>query len=206
MAATIIPPLARDTAGSSLFDFAANLVRTHAALVLRDRPLDPPDSPEVLEAPAFEELPRSQQLRIAERLSRQAVYRAALLEGEQAHRFACQRAALRCDARPRARRPAAATGNPPSAGAGRSGARYRPHGPPGYHRTTCSACAAHSLYRAHRAPERDHGMARAAPILPHRTIARGCALEPVAGVPWDGRPRAVGARGQFRARQSGPRG
>ena len=80
MAAAIIPALGRDTAGSSLFDFAANLVRTHAALALRDRPLDPPDYPEVLEAPAFEELPRSQQLRIAERLSRQAVYRAALLE------------------------------------------------------------------------------------------------------------------------------
>ena len=80
MAAAIIPALGRDTAGSSLFDFAANLVRTHAALALRDRPLDPLDCPEVIEAPAFEELPRSQQLRIAERLSRQAVYRAALLE------------------------------------------------------------------------------------------------------------------------------
>ena len=80
MAATMIPALGRDTAGSSLFDFAASLVRTHAALALRDRPLDPPDYPEVLEAPAFEELPRSQQLRIAERLSRQAPYRAALLE------------------------------------------------------------------------------------------------------------------------------
>ena len=80
MAATMIPALGRDTAGSSLFDFAASLVRTHAALALRDRPLDPPDYPEVLEAPAFEELPRSQQLRIAERLSRQVPYRAALLE------------------------------------------------------------------------------------------------------------------------------
>ena len=80
MAAAIIPALGRDTAGSSLFDFAANLVRTHAALALRDRPLEPPDYPEVLEAPAFEELPRSQQLRIAERLSRQVPYRAALLE------------------------------------------------------------------------------------------------------------------------------
>ena len=80
MAAATIPALGRDTAGSSLFDFAANLVRTHAALVLRDRPLDPPDCPEVLEAPAFDELPRSQQLRIAERISRQGPYRAALLE------------------------------------------------------------------------------------------------------------------------------
>ena len=80
MATAIIPALGRDTAGPSLFDFAANLVRTHAALALRDRPLDPPDYPEVLEAPAFEELPRSQQLRIAERLSRQPVYRAALFE------------------------------------------------------------------------------------------------------------------------------
>lgn len=80
MAAAIMPALGRDTAGSSLFDFAANLVRAHAALVLRDRPLDPPDCPEVLEAPAFEELPRSQQLRIAKRLSRQVRYCAALLE------------------------------------------------------------------------------------------------------------------------------
>ena len=80
MAATMIPALGRDTAGVSLFDFAANLVRTHAALTLRDRPLDPPEYPEALEAPAFEELPRSQQLRIAERLSRQATYRAALVE------------------------------------------------------------------------------------------------------------------------------
>lgn len=80
MAAAIIPALGRDTAGVSLFDFAANLVRTHAALVLRDRLLDPPDCPEVLEAPAFEDLPRSRQLRIAERLSRQATYRAALVE------------------------------------------------------------------------------------------------------------------------------
>ena len=80
MAAAIIPALGRDTAGVSLFDFAANLVRTHAALTLRDRPLDPPEYPEALEPPAFEDLPRSRQLRIAERLSRQATYRAALVE------------------------------------------------------------------------------------------------------------------------------
>ena len=80
MAATMIPALGRDTAGPSLFDFAAHLVRAHAALALRDRALDPLDCPEVIEAPAFEELPRSEQLRIAERLSRQATYRAALVE------------------------------------------------------------------------------------------------------------------------------
>ncbi len=80
MAAATIPALGRDTAGVSLFDFAANLVRTHAALTLRDRPLDPPEYPEALEPPAFEDLPRSRQLRIAERLSRQATYRAALVE------------------------------------------------------------------------------------------------------------------------------
>ena len=33
MATAIIPALGRDTAGSSLFDFAANLVRTQAALL-----------------------------------------------------------------------------------------------------------------------------------------------------------------------------
>lgn len=80
MAATMIPALGRDTAGVSLFDFAANLVRTHAALVLRDRPLDPPDYQDEPELPAFEDLPRSRQLRIAERLTRQAPYRAALVE------------------------------------------------------------------------------------------------------------------------------
>lgn len=80
MATAIIPALGRDPPGPSLFDFAANLVRAHAALALRDRALDPLDCPEVIEAPAFEELPRSEQLRIAERLSRQPAYRAALLE------------------------------------------------------------------------------------------------------------------------------
>ena len=80
MATAIIPALGRDPPGPSLFDFAANLVRAHAALALRDRALDPLDCPEVIEAPAFEELPRSEQLRIAERLSRQATYRAALVE------------------------------------------------------------------------------------------------------------------------------
>ena len=80
MAAATIPALGRDTAGSSLFDFAAHLVRTHAARVLRDRPLDPPEYAEALEAPAFEDLPHSQQLRISERLTRQGDYRAALVE------------------------------------------------------------------------------------------------------------------------------
>ncbi len=80
MAATMIPALGRDTAGTSLFDFAAELVRTHPSRVLRDRPLDPPEYPDEPELAPFEELPRSRQLRIADRLSRQTCYRAALVE------------------------------------------------------------------------------------------------------------------------------
>ena len=80
MAAAILPAPGRDTAGTSLFDFAADLVRTHASRVLCDRPLDPPEHAEALEVPAFEDLPRSRQLRIAERLTCQGDYRAALAE------------------------------------------------------------------------------------------------------------------------------
>ena len=48
--------------------------------MLRARPLDRSEYAEALDVPAFEDLPRSRQLRIAERLTRQGDYRAALVE------------------------------------------------------------------------------------------------------------------------------
>lgn len=64
---------------STLFDFAAGLARTHAAL-LRDDParVAPPDYAPA--GPAFEELRRRQQLEIAETACRRTAYRAALIE------------------------------------------------------------------------------------------------------------------------------
>lgn len=64
---------------STLFLFAAELTRSHAAF-LRDDParVAPPEYG--TEREAFEDLPRSQQLDIAETVCRRPSYRAALIE------------------------------------------------------------------------------------------------------------------------------
>lgn len=77
MAATMIPALGRDFAESPLFRFASDLVRTHAAVAFRERPIDPPEFPA---QPAFEGLSRREQLDIAETVCRQPAYRDALSE------------------------------------------------------------------------------------------------------------------------------
>lgn len=63
---------------STLFDFAAELTRSHAAF-LRDDPgrVAPP---EYAAAPAFEDLPRCRQLDIAETICRRPSYHSALIE------------------------------------------------------------------------------------------------------------------------------
>lgn len=64
---------------STLFDFAADLSRSHAAL-LRDDPARVASPEYVPAGPAFEELPRRQQLEAAETVCRRASYRDALVE------------------------------------------------------------------------------------------------------------------------------
>ncbi|HEX5419643.1 MAG TPA: hypothetical protein VFY39_06565 [Gammaproteobacteria bacterium] len=64
---------------STLFDFAADLTRSHAAS-LRDDParVAPPEYGPA--GPGFEELPRPEQLDIAETICRRPTYRDALAE------------------------------------------------------------------------------------------------------------------------------
>lgn len=64
---------------STLFDFAAELTRSHAATLLRDDPVrvSPPDEVDGL---SFEDLPRREQFDIAETVCRQPTYRSALIE------------------------------------------------------------------------------------------------------------------------------
>lgn len=62
---------------STLFDFAANLVRVHAGVAFLERPINPPEFPAV---PTFEDLPRRQQLDIAGTVCRRQAYRDALEE------------------------------------------------------------------------------------------------------------------------------
>lgn len=66
-------------AHSTLFDFAADLARSHAAFI-RDDParVTPPEYSPAL--PAFEDLPRFAQLDVAETVCRRESYRAALTE------------------------------------------------------------------------------------------------------------------------------
>ena len=62
---------------STLFQFAADLTRSHAAFLRDDQArVGPPDEP----LPAFEDLPRREQLDIAETVCRQPAYRDALTE------------------------------------------------------------------------------------------------------------------------------
>lgn len=77
MADAMIPAIGRDFAESPLFHFAAGLVRTHAAAAFRERPIDPP---ELASGPAFEDLPRREQLTIAETACARPAYRQALEE------------------------------------------------------------------------------------------------------------------------------
>lgn len=63
---------------STLFDFAAELTRSHAAF-LRDDPCRVAP-PEYTAGPAFEDLPRREQLNIAETVCRLPSYRSALTE------------------------------------------------------------------------------------------------------------------------------
>lgn len=72
MATAILSPLG----SSELFDFAADLVRSHAGAFC-ERPIDPPEFPA---GPSFEELPRREQLDIAETVCRRPSYREALSE------------------------------------------------------------------------------------------------------------------------------
>lgn len=78
MAAAMIPALGRDFADSPLFDFAADLARSHAAL-LRDDParVAPPDYDV---RPTIGDLSKRQQLEIAETVCRRTEYREALSE------------------------------------------------------------------------------------------------------------------------------
>jgi hypothetical protein len=79
MAASMIPALGRDFADSPLFDFAADLARSHAAL-LRDDSARVAPSDEYDVRPSFEDLSRRQQLEIAETVCRRTAYREALSE------------------------------------------------------------------------------------------------------------------------------
>lgn len=65
---------------STLFDYAAELTRSHAALLLRDDPVRVAPPEYGPERSAFEELPRREQLDIAETVCRRPSYREALLE------------------------------------------------------------------------------------------------------------------------------
>lgn len=76
MAAAMIPALGRDFAETPLFRFASNLVRTHAAVAFRERPIDPPEPA----GPAFSDLTRNEQLLVAETVCRQPDYQDALSE------------------------------------------------------------------------------------------------------------------------------
>lgn len=76
MAAVMIPALGRDFAESPLFNFAADLVRAHVRVAFRERPMDPPESA----GAGFEELPRCEQLTIAETVCCRPSYREALSE------------------------------------------------------------------------------------------------------------------------------
>lgn len=77
MAATMIPALGRDFAEPSLFDFAIDLVRTHAGLVRDDpaRVAPPVYGPE---RPSFESMPQAQRLEIAQMVSDRPGYETAL--------------------------------------------------------------------------------------------------------------------------------
>lgn len=77
MADAMIPALGRDFAESPLFEFAADLVRSHAAVAFRERPID---APEYAVHPAFEDLSKRQQLEIAETVCRRPAYREVLTE------------------------------------------------------------------------------------------------------------------------------
>lgn len=76
MAATILPALGRDTAGTSLFDFALDLARTGAGLLRDNAARVAP--PEYTERPGFDELPYRRQLDIAETVCRREPYQRAL--------------------------------------------------------------------------------------------------------------------------------
>lgn len=78
MAAAMIPALGWDFADSPLFDFAADLVRSHAALLLDDPERVAPPDYDV--RPSFEDLSRRQRLEIAENICGRPAYRDALTE------------------------------------------------------------------------------------------------------------------------------